>query len=191
MIYCHQNNLTDNDGLRGTFWPVKFWPPNFFMKSCLIYPIKHGEGKKSHLWAFWGSRGAKKPKSKNCHFWAKSWKLMYFIWWFFDEILWNFLVIFWQQTSVSSNMSLQIERIVESLVAICTFVFFVWRVIPSMSVEHSDVLETLATDFTFKLGTMTVTGTLDCSRSAWGRHWVLVMVIETCWWLKVWIRYES
>ena len=63
--------LTDNDGLRGTFWPVKFWPPNFFMKSSLIYPIKHGEGKKSHLWAFWGSRGAKKPKSKNCQFWAK------------------------------------------------------------------------------------------------------------------------
>ena len=63
-------------------------------------------------------------------------------------------------------MSLQIERIVESLVAICTFVFFVWRVIPSMSVEHSDVLETLATDFTFKLGTMTVTGTLDGPRSA-------------------------
>ena len=63
--------LTDSDGLRGTFWPVKFWPPNFFMKSSLIYPINHGEGKKSHLWAFWGLRGAKKPKSRNCHFWAK------------------------------------------------------------------------------------------------------------------------
>ena len=62
-------------------------------------------------------------------------------------------------------MSLQIERIVESLVAICTFVFFVWRVISTMTIEHSDVLETLATDFTFKLGTMTVT-TLDRAGSA-------------------------
>ena len=66
-----EKGLTDSDGLRGTFWPVKFWPPNFFMKSSLIYPTKHGEGKKSHLWAFWGLRGAKKPKSRNCHFWAK------------------------------------------------------------------------------------------------------------------------
>ena len=30
---CNQVSsfLTDSDGLRGTFWPVKFWPPNFFM----------------------------------------------------------------------------------------------------------------------------------------------------------------
>jgi len=104
---------------------------------------------------------------------------VYDFWWFF-----------WQQTSVSSNMSLQIERIVESLVAICTFVFFVWWVISTMTIEHSNVLETLATDFTFKFGTMTVTS-LDRAGSAWGRHWVLVMMIQACRWLKFRVRYES
>ena len=115
----------------------------------------------------------------NCWKWNMFWWMFMIFWWFF-----------WQQTSVSSNMSLQIERIVESLVAICTFVFFVWRVISTMTIEHSDVFETLATDFTFKLGTMAVT-TLDRAGSAWGRHWVLVMMIEACRWLKFRVRYES
>ena len=117
---------------------------------------------------------------------CKIWMMKCFI---FLMKVYDFLVIFWQQTSVSSNMSLQIERIVESLVAVSAFVFFVWWVISTMAVEHSDVLETLATDFTFKFGTMTVTSSR--SSSAWGRHWVLVMVTQTCRWLKIRVRYES
>lgn len=63
----------------------------------------------------------------------------------------------WFHSSVSSNVSLQVERIVESLVAVVALVFFVWRVISTMTIQHADMFETLATDFTFKLGTMTVT----------------------------------
>ena len=102
-------------------------------------------------------------------------------------MVWNicddFLVIFWQQTSVSSNMSLQIERIIESFIAICTLVFFVWRVISSMAIEHADMFEALATDFTFKFGTMAVTS-LD---TTW--HWLLMLMAQSCRWLKFSVKY--
>jgi hypothetical protein len=54
-------------------------------------------------------------------------------------------------------VSLQVERIVESFVTVVALVFFAWCVISTMTIQHADMFETLATDFTFKFGTMTVT----------------------------------
>ena len=42
-------DLTDYDGLRGTFWPIKFLPPNFLMKSYFVDSKKLGIGEKPHL----------------------------------------------------------------------------------------------------------------------------------------------
>ena len=62
--------LTGYDGVRQTFRPVKFFVPNFFLKSYSAYGPKLGSMKKSHHQAPWGSQGAFKgfwgAKQGNC-----------------------------------------------------------------------------------------------------------------------------
>ena len=50
-------NLTGYDWARQTLLAQKFWPPNFFMKSCLPYDKKLGSVKKCHPWPPWGTQG--------------------------------------------------------------------------------------------------------------------------------------
>jgi len=55
----------------------------------------------------------------------------------------------WKRTSMSSNMSFKVEWIVESFWAIGTFIFLVWWMISSVSIQHSNMFEAFSTDFTF------------------------------------------
>ena len=52
---------------------------------------------------------------------------------------------------MGSNVALQVERVVEALVAVAALVLLVGRVVSPMSVEHSDVFETFSTNFTLVL----------------------------------------
>ena len=74
-----RNDLTEHDGASQTFWPVKFSPPHFFLKSYLSYVEKLVSIKEKYLWpprGTWGGyKGVRPPKKeKSCfqpYFWRK------------------------------------------------------------------------------------------------------------------------
>ena len=78
MLYESQNVSICNvlfkktDWARQTFWPVKFSPPNFFLKSYLSYGKKLASIKKCPLWpprGTWGGyKGVRPPKTEKSSF---------------------------------------------------------------------------------------------------------------------------